>query len=114
LKTIFLLAASFILVSCKFDAIGLTPAFIYPKENIASVRKITKSCPVEVSEPTEVSLKELTGWVCIPPDQVQKIRRAHEKECEKSLQAAPPEVNTANFMEELDVNTKLWVPETAD
>lgn len=108
MKKIFLLASSLFLVSCKFDAEGTPLAFIYPDEGIANLRTITKSCPIEVSTAQEVSLKELAGWVCTPPDRTQKIRRAYEKECGKNLQAAPQEENLKIFLEELDVNTKLW------
>lgn len=109
MKKIFLLVNSFFILGC-FDVTKTTPAFIYPKENIARVRQVTSACPFEVSEAKEVSLMELNGWVCIPPDQAQKIRQEYVRtQCKDSnLQAAPQEESTEIFSEELNANIKLW------
>lgn len=78
LKKIFLLAVSLSLCSCKFNATGLTPTFL--DLDMAKGRKypIIGISPIKVSGPIDVDIKEMNGWVCFPPDQAQKVRRAYD------------------------------------
>ena len=81
LKKKFLLVSSLLLTGC-FDITGSTTAFIYPDEGIARIRTITNKCPIQVSQAETVPISQLTGWVCIPPDEAAEFRREYEKkEC---------------------------------
>lgn len=119
-KLIVLLFSTYVLLcstSCKYDATGTETGFIYPKEGIANVRTVTQSCPIQVSEKVVKNINELDGWVCVPPEYAQKMRRAHEKEnCggTTSLRAAQQEATVNQFLEEENANIILRIQQTAD
>lgn len=59
-------------------------AKIYPNDGYADTVIVESQDPVKVSEASEVSLDQLSGWIAVPEEQFAKYRRAYERELDKS------------------------------
>lgn len=113
LKKIFCLGLSVLFLQSqgcqKDDVKGLTPAFIYPNERQASIRKILSGNPLRFSDSEIVPIEQMNGWVCLPREQVQFIRRRYLDD----LQAAQQEENIF-FVEAINGNSKLRISKAAN
>lgn len=91
LKKTFLLVASLSFCGCNFNAVGLTPTFLDLSMQKGRKYTIVGTKPIKVSDPSDITLKEMDGWICLPPDQVQKIRRAYDRQNQSAPIETPQE-----------------------
>jgi hypothetical protein len=87
MKYLLLLAMLFAFSGCEeVKIVGDIFCKIYPKDGYADCAKVVKQEPVEVTDPVEVTLEELSGYIAVPEAQFAKYRRAYEKENSKIIQ----------------------------
>lgn len=74
------------LMGCEdVKLVGDVFAKIYPKDGYADAAKVLTQDPVKVSDPVEIPLADMSGWICVPEAQFAKYRRAYEKGQQKAL-----------------------------
>lgn len=68
------------LTGCKVDLVGDSFSQIYPKDGYAKTLTVTSEDPIETTEPVNVPLDSLVGYVCVSEKQFAEYRRAYEQE----------------------------------
>lgn len=68
------------LTSCRYDLVDTTLYKIFPKDNMAYKATITNNCPLDASEPEEVPLENLSGYICVSESDFADFRREHQKQ----------------------------------
>jgi len=92
----YLLLASLLLVGCKeVKLVGDVFAKIYPQDGYADAATVTAQKPVKVTDPVEMSLSDMSGWICVPEKQFTKYRRAYEssQEMQSALETVHQKLN---------------------
>ncbi len=80
MKFLVLIFITLIITACKVELVGDYFSQIYTKDGYAKTLQVVKEDPIEVTEPVNVTLESLNGYICVSEEQFAKYRRAYEKE----------------------------------
>ena len=101
MKILLLIFTAFFFLGCE-DPLDKGDIFckIYPRDGYADCAKIDKKDPIKVTEPVEVDMEDLTGYICIPEEQFAKYRRAYEKEQSQIIAEIQQRLNEKRVLHE--------------
>lgn len=86
----------FFVAGCKeVKLVGDKFAKIYPNDGYADVAEVLEQKPVKITEPEEIPMSDLQGFICVSEKQFAKYRRAYESSQESAsvLQAVQNKLN---------------------